>query len=428
MSKPNNSLDKKKPKNFFKTKKFFVLLILIAGLAFIGFKIFSPKKSEVQYQTGTVEKGTLISTVSSSGSISSGNNLTISTAATGVIDKVYVKNGDKVKQGQVIATISLDDDAKQKQVSAYGSVLSAQNQLTSAKTALYQLQAAAAKADMTFHDQAESQNLSPDDITYITQKANKDQADAQLANQPNVIKAAEISLSNAQLSYQKLSNKIIAPSAGTVSNLIIAPGTIISPQSSSSSNASGTQQIGTITREQNNLQATVNLSEIDVTKVEVGQKVTITLDAFADKTFTGKVLLVNTNGSVSSGVTNYPTIIGFDNDPGNIYPNMGVNVEIITSIKNDVLLIPSSAVKTQNGQSLVQIMKDGQVTSVNVEVGSSNDTQTEIVSGLNQGDVVVTSVINSSTNKSTNSTSVFGGFGRTGGGNSVRVQTGVMMK
>ncbi len=420
-----NQNSAKKGNNFFKGREIIIFALVIIALGFGAFKLFFPKKAAVQYQTSTAEKGTLISSVSSSGSISSGNNLSISTAATGVIDKVFVKNGDKVRQGQTIATILPDQDSKQKQIAAWGAVVSAQNQLSSAQTAMYQLQSTAAKADQVFHDQAQSQNLSPDDITYITQKANKDQADAQLANQPSVINAAQISLTNAQLSYQKLSNSIIAPSAGTVSNLIIAPGTIISQQSSSNSNSSGTQQIGTITRQQNNLQAAVNLSEMDVTKVKVGQKVTISLDAFPNKTFTGKVLLVNTNGQVSSGVTNYPTIIGFDTDPGNIYPNMGVSTDIITNIKNDVVLVPSTAVKTSNGQSMVQVMKNGQVSSVPVEIGDSNDTQTEITSGINEGDVVVTNTSNSSAAKaSTSTSSVFSNIGRGGGGNAVRIQGG----
>ncbi|KKQ89299.1 MAG: Efflux transporter, RND family, MFP subunit, partial [Candidatus Shapirobacteria bacterium GW2011_GWE1_38_92] len=81
---------------------------------------------------------------------------------------------------------------------------------------------------------------------------------------------------------------------------------------------------------------------------------------------------------------------------------------------DDVIVIPSTAIKTVNNISTVQILKDGIATSVEVETGDSNDSQTEIVSGINEGDVVVTSIINTSaTSKSTgsgsNSSSLFGG-------------------
>jgi multidrug efflux pump subunit AcrA (membrane-fusion protein) len=148
--------------------------------------------------------------------------------------------------------------------------------------------------------------------------------------------------------------------------------------------------------------------------VKANQKVSLTLDAFPDMSFTGKVLAVNTSGSVSSGVTSYPVTILLDPVTVDIYPNMSVNAEIITSIKNDVILIPSTAISTANGESTIQVKKDGKYTTVQVETGSANDSQTEIVSGINEGDEVVTSVITaqSSNQTGTDTTSPFSGVGR----------------
>lgn len=401
--------------NLIKNKKIIISIVLV--IIVIGFFVWKSQSSKIftpQYQTSTIEKGTLISTVSASGNITSGNSLSISTEATGVIDKVYVKNGDVVKQGQTIATIILDQDAKQKQIAAWSSYLSTQNQLKSANDKLVSLQASAFKADQKFRDQAQSQGLSDQDPTYVTQHTDMLVTKNDYENQLASIKQLGVSLTSSGLSYQKLSSTIVAPAAGTVSNLIIASGSVISQQSSSSSNSSGTQAIGTIARQQNNLQASVSLTEIDVTKVTAGQKVTITLDAFADKTFTGKVLLVDTNGKTSSNVTSYPAIIGFDSDPGNIYTNMAVSVKIITSVKNEVISIPVAAIQTVNEQKVVRVLVDNQVTQKNVELGQSNGLETEIISGLNEGDVVVTSVVSSSKTTSTSTTSVFGGMGGMG--------------
>src|SRR3989344_5913226 len=134
----------------------------------------------------------------------------------------------------------------------------------------------------------------------------------------------------------------------------------------------------------------INLSEVDVTKVKIGDKATVTVDAIAEKTFTGKVVSVDAIGSVSSVVTSYPVIIQLDTQTENILPNMAASANIIVETKDNVLLVPTTAVQSQNGQSTVSVMRNGQIQQVAVETGSSSDTQIEIVSGLSQGDTVVT--------------------------------------
>jgi len=94
---------------------------------------------------------------------------------------------------------------------------------------------------------------------------------------------------------------------------------------------------------------------------------------------------------------------------------MGVNATIITDIKENVILIPSVAVQITNGQSTVRLLKDGQVTSVTVEVGEANDTQTEITSGISEGETVITGSSTSQTTSSSKAVSPFAGFG--GGAN-----------
>jgi len=128
------------------------------------------------------------------------------------------------------------------------------------------------------------------------------------------------------------------------------------------------------------------------------------------------VLIVDTNGQVASGVTTYPATIVFDTSAPNIYPNMSVNADIITNVKDNVILVPSGAIQTSNNQSTVQILKNGKPTDVTVELGDSNDTQTEIVSGVSEGDLVVTNVVTKSTTQTSGSAfSIFGCRGLGGG-------------
>ena len=156
----------------------------------------------------------------------------------------------------------------------------------------------------------------------------------------------------------------------------------------------------------------ISLTEIDVPKVKIGDKATITLDAYPDKTYTGKVVSIDTVGSVSSGVSTYPTVIKLDTDTTTILPNMAASASIITATKNDALMVPSSSVQqNQDGSSYVQIMKNGKPTEVIVEIGLSSDAQTEIISGVSEGDTIVTATIQATTTTSTATTSPFSSFG-----------------
>ncbi len=405
-------------------KKIIIIAIIIA-IGWFGVKpvIVGSQQQQIQYQTAQAEKGTLITSVTASGTVSSGSNASITSSATGIVQEVYVENGDTVSEGDKIALIKLDKNSEQQQTQAWASYLSAQNTLITAKSKMNSLQAAAFKANQTFINDAVARDLALDDPTYIQENALWLQAEADYNNQAGAIKQAEAALSSAWLSYSQLSPTITAPMSGVVSNLSIAPGLTISGGSSSSttgSTTSSSQTIGTITLENGTPQVSVNLTEIDVVKVKPGQKVTLTLDALPDKTFTGRVSAINTNGSVSSGVTTYPATITFDTSIDTIYPNMAVNATIITDVKNSVILVSSGAVQTTNGQSTVRVMRNGQVSSIPVEAGGSNDTQTEIVSGINEGETVITGQTGGTTTSgSTGSTSPFGntrgGFGGSGG-------------
>lgn len=413
-----------KSKDFFlkaSLKKKLAILAVILAVGWLGgHKIIATRAQQPQYQTAQAEKGTLITSISASGTILSGSSVNITTAATGIVREVYVKDEDLVTQGQRIAEVTLETSSQQKQAAAWSSYLSAKNSLESAQAKINSLQAAAFKANQTFINNAVARDLATDDPTYIQENALWLQAEADYKNQSNVITQAQAALNSAWLSYTQLSSTIIAPMTGRVSGLTLTPGSSITASQTGSSDSTGSSHIGTIIAEQGSLQTMVNLTEIDVTKVSVGQKVTLTLDAFPGKTFTGKVATINTSGSVSSGVTTYPTTITFDTSLDNIYPNMAVNATIIINIKNSAVLVPSAAVQTINGESFVRVIKNGQVTQVPVEIGNSNDTQTEITSGINEGDVIVTgsTATNGTRPQGQSGASPFGSFGggRGGGG------------
>ncbi|MFA6918950.1 MAG: HlyD family efflux transporter periplasmic adaptor subunit, partial [Patescibacteria group bacterium] len=179
--------------------------------------------------------------------------------------------------------------------------------------------------------------------------------------------------------------------------------------------------------------AEISLNEVDAANVKIGQKATLTFDAVSDLTITGSVAQIDTIGTVSQGVVSYGAKIAMDTQDDKIKPGMSVSANIIINAKADVLLVPNSAVKASGSSSYVEVIsgvtsstptaEDGSVASpsgtnkVTVEIGLSNDTYTEITSGLKEGDLVVEkSVISTGDTTKTQTNSLmqlFGGGGRT---------------
>jgi HlyD family secretion protein len=177
--------------------------------------------------------------------------------------------------------------------------------------------------------------------------------------------------------------------------------------------------------------AEISLNEVDAAKVKVGQKVTLTFDAIEDLTITGEVLEVDTLGTVSQGVVSYNVKIDFDAQDERVKPGMTVSASIIIDAKQNVLLVPSSAVKINNSVSYVEVVSGASdvssaanisglsslqsLSAQTIEVGASNDTMTEVLSGLEEGKIIVTQTINSNSSSTTQSNS-FRMPGVTGGG------------
>lgn len=393
-----------------KKNKLIIIGAVLLVLSFFGLRRFLvAKNNQPQYQTVQVERGTIVSSISASGQMLTTNIVNITSNAKGLIKEVYVKDSDTVSAGQKIMEISLDPEAEQRAAAAYAAYLSAKNSLDSAEISLYTLQSDMLTKWKTFKDLAESTSYDTPEERTLTQFiiAQNDwlAAEAKYKNQQNVISQSKINLNNSWLSYQKTTPIVTSPMPGTITNITYSPGMTISGTEESA------QRVAVIKAKGNPL-ASFNLSEIDVSKVKPGQKATIKLDSLTDKTFTGKVMNIDRIGTTTSGVTNYPVVIQLDTEAEEILPNMSATANIILEIKDNVLLIPSGAVQQSQGQTVVRVMKNKQPQTVNVETGLTSDTQTEIISGLSEGDEVITSSSTAST--TTGGSSVFGGFGGAG--------------
>ncbi len=387
-------------------KKTLAAALVLIILGFLGWRTFGQKEETPQIQTAQAEKGTIISSITASGTVISSNIENITTQASGTVSKVYVGDGDEVYAGQKLAEINLDVQGEQNYLSAYSSYVSAQSSLNSANNSyrLSQASLAVVYDEIKGHDEDES----------LEMKETRTRAEVSNDNAYDSIKTAEIRLSSAAITLKTSSPIITSPVSGTIKSVTIAEGMNIGA-AETASGARANQRVATIGTKGLPI-ATFNISEIDVSSVKPGQKAIITIDSLGEITFTGEVVSVDRVGTATSGVVNYPVIIRFDTSSEQVLPNMTASVSIIIATKADVLLVPSSAVQTQAGQFMVKVLKDGQQESVPVEVGLSSDTQTEIVSGLSDGDEVITGTISSGQTLQGGS-SPFGGFG----GGAVRV-------
>lgn len=414
-----------------KRKKLTILLGCFVLVAIILWNIFAPKTAQVRYQTAIATKGTLISSISASGIVSVANKVSITTAASGVVKQIFIQSGDSVNQGDKIAEITLDNAGQQRQTAAYAQYLAAQNALNSDKAQVNTLQAAMFVANQNFvNDQGVSNPSVQQQAVpkYIEENDAWLAAEAAYVNQQSVIAKDNASVSNAYAAYQAASSVVTAPASGTVTDLQIAPGMQIGTSTSTSTTTTNLQTIANI-KTSGQVSVVVNVAEVDVANISVGQKATVTFDSLPSLTFTGTVLGINTIGQTTSGVTTYPTTIILDSASDKIYANMSATANIITKVNKNVLTVPTAAITNSNGQDYVRVMQNGNITEVPVTTGDSNNTDTVVSSGLTDGQTVVTGTTGGTTNGSSASSPfssglrLGGGFGsggnatfRTGGG------------
>lgn len=251
-------------------------------------------------------------------------------------------------------------------------------------------------------------------------------ADLKTGAQTLDIQSSQLSVTQKQNALfdaqEKLADSSIrAPFDGTLAKISVKRGDAVS---------SGTVVATIVTAQQI---AEISLNEVDVAKIALGEKSTLTFDAISDLQMTGSVASIDTIGTVSQGVVTYNIKIAFDTQDDRIKSGMSVSAAIITNTKTNVLTAPNAAVKSSNNGSYVLILDQlpmGQQTTTStgveskiaptqipVEIGISNDSLTEITSGLTENDFVVTRIIDPNAKTTTASgTSLFPTGGRTTGG------------
>lgn len=247
--------------------------------------------------------------------------------------------------------------------SQISNLLSAQNSIKSARASLVDSTRALAEKILS----VAKTKAGPDDLTIRSSKI--------------TIQQRQDSLTTAKQTLADCYTR--APFAGVVAKVNVKKG---------DAGSTGTAVATIVTKQKI---AEVTLNEVDIAKVNVGQKTTITFDAIPDLSITGEVSEVDSIGTIAQGVVTYTVKITFDTQDDRVKPAMSTSAAIITDVKQDVLLVPNAAVKSDANGNYVQILTNGLPTQKTVQTGLANDTMTEITSGINAGDQVVTQAITS---------------------------------
>jgi membrane fusion protein, macrolide-specific efflux system len=162
-----------------------------------------------------------------------------------------------------------------------------------------------------------------------------------------------------------------------------------------------------------------DFAEADAAKISVGQTATVTLAALPDTEVSGVVTAVSPTSSVVSDVVEYPVTIALNNVPSDVKDGMTTEVAVIVQSANNVLLLPSAAITTTGEVSTVKVLSsDNQQKVTTVTLGLVGTTDTEITSGLTEGQKVVepTASVSAATTTSGTGTTGSGRFGGFGGG------------
>jgi HlyD family secretion protein len=194
---------------------------------------------------------------------------------------------------------------------------------------------------------------------------------------------AAVDAAQATLDYAELK----APFGGTITEVEVKTGDLVSPG-----------EAAFRLDDLDSLYVDLQVSEVDLASLKVGQKATLEFDALPDKTYTGEVTEIGMIGTNSQGVVNYPVTVKVTDADASILPGMTASVTIVVDQVQDGLLVPNKAIRTSGGQKTVTVLFEGQQVSVPVTVGLVGDSQSEVTSDqLREGDTVVLTGTTSST-------------------------------
>ena len=341
------------------------IVVLVAWLHSGG-----KKEEKVEFETAKVERQSIHTSVTATGTIEPVTSVTVGTQVSGIVAHLYVDYNSIVKKGQVIA--ELDKTNLISELNRSRADLSSAQSTLDYQRANYNRYKTLYKKGLVSADEFESNRL------------NYEKARQSVASSQESVRKAETNLGYAT---------ITSPIDGVVLSKSVEEGQTVAA-------SFNTPELFTIAQDLTNMRVIADIDEADIGGVKEGQRVSFTVDAFPDDKFEGSVTQVRQQATTSSNVVTYEVVISAPNNDLKLKPGLTANVTIFTMEKDNILALPSKALRFTPNEALLK--GDQQIADVEapakvwtlegntfkahrVETGVSNGMMTEIVSGVKEG-------------------------------------------
>jgi RND family efflux transporter MFP subunit len=314
--------------------------------------------------TVSVTRGDVVQTVLVDGNLRIPDKSYLSFGITGTVEEILVSQGDDVTEGDILARLDAPSLQSAVDVAQY-QVDIAEEQVASARA---QYEIAQDNVDTGV----------PGQSAYVLEQR-VDIAKASWETAKYNLRIAKVNLDSAKLNLDKAA--IIAPFDGVVAAITIIEGQELSTSSLASPaitvvSTSGIEMQGSI-------------DELNVASVNVDQSANITLDALPDAELTGRVAFISPMGTVVAGIVSYATTITVENPQPDLRDGMSATAEVVVARRDNVLLIPNTVIQGSAQNPYVEILVNGQQEMQQITLGLSNGINTEVLSGLEEGEKVV---------------------------------------
>jgi len=357
-----------------KNRKIIISIAAIAAVALVVFLLTGKKKEkEVSFEFAKVEKANIQNSITATGTIEPVTSVTVGTQVSGIVSKLYVDYNSVVKKGQVIAELD--------KTNLISELNTAKANLNSAQSTLnyqrdnYQRYRTLYNKGLISADNFESARLS------------YEQARQQVLQAQENVHRAQTNLGYAT---------ITSPIDGVVLSKSVEEGQTVAASFS-------TPELFKIAQDLTNMQVVANVDEADIGGVKPGERVTFTVDAYPEDTFTGAVKQVRQEATTTNNVVTYEVIISAPNADLKLKPGLTANITIYTQERQGVVSVPSKALRftpTQEtvgkrkiqdtkGKNKVWTVEGNNIVAHSVNIGMSDGTHTQIVSGIDEGKQIV---------------------------------------
>lgn len=360
-------------------KKTGIITLAVLAVAAGGYCLFGGKgkKAEISYETAKVERATLSSSVTATGTIEPVTEVEVGTQVSGIISHIYVDYNTEVKRGQVIAELD--------RTNLLSELNSAQSNLSAARSDLdYQ------RVNYNRYKALHDKGLVSDN-EFETARLAYDQAKSTYDARTEAVKKAQTNLGYAT---------ITSPIDGVILSKSVEEGQTVAASFS-------TPTLFTIAQDLTDMRVIANVDEADIGGVREGQRTTFIVDAFPDDVFEGTVTQVRQEATTENNVVTYEVVISARNDALKLKPGLTANVTIYTMERTGVISVPAKALRftptaetirpgdkivDAAGEHKLWVRQGNTIKAVAVSVGSAGATRTEILGGIAEGTEIITEV------------------------------------